>query len=160
MNETAARLDAFIEQWHEPLAQKTDVFFHSKTRDEIAFAPANVANLFVAECGFASIGHHWEMLDILATPQGARSARGAFVDALSKDLSMKSDWLGAARALKCAEQFIGAFEPAQATVLTNHIVRKAGESEAWNPISKAELEWAFVGYDDSAIALLVLTAQD
>lgn len=159
MSGTAGRLEVFIEQWREPLSQKAEVFFHSKAHSNFAVAPANTANSFVAECGFASIGYHWEMLDGLAPVGGARSARGAFVDALSKDLGMKSDWLGSVSALECAEQFIAAFETVQATILTNHIVRMGGESEAWNPISNAELEWAFIGYDDSAIALLLLTAQ-
>lgn len=159
MNDAIARLDAFIEQWRVPFEAKAEVFFRSEPRGDIAGAPAHIANSAIARSGFTPIGHHWEMLDTVAPPEGVRSARGALVDALSKDLGLQSEWFGAERALICAEQFLEAFDPHQITVLTNHIVRMGGESEAWNPITSAELEWAFVGYDDSAIAILVLTAE-
>jgi hypothetical protein len=30
----------------------------------------------------------------------------------------------------------------------------------WNPITEATFEWAFVAFDDTAIALLLATAED
>lgn len=160
MSSTLARLEAFIEQWRAPLQTDAAVVFEARALGEMAGAPPQVADRFVTECGLKPIGVHWEMLDPEALPSESRSARGAFRDALAKDLVMKTTWLGDAKALECAEQFVGAFDPSWATILTNHITRDGGKSEAWNPISDWTLEWAFVGFDQEAIALLLVTAED
>lgn len=160
MSSTLVRLEAFIEQWRAPLQTKAAIVFEAREIGDMAGAPPQVADRFVIECGFKPIGVHWEMLDPEAGPTESRSATGAFRDALAKDLVMKSMWLGDTKALECAEQFVGAFDPAWATILTNHITRDGGKSEAWNPISDRSLEWAFVGYDRDAIALLLITAED
>lgn len=160
MNDTLERLEAFRLAWRGALETYAQVVFETGARDDAGGTPVAIADRFVSRCGYTPIGFHWEMLDITADVAAPRSARGAFEDALSKDLVMRSDWLGTHRALACAEAFIGAFKQPQVTLLTNHIVRDGGRSEGWNPISDATLEWAFVGYDGSAIALLLLTAED
>ncbi len=160
MNDTLARLEAFGANWRGELETHAHVVFHVAPRKEAGGTPVQIADGFVLRHGFSPIGFHWEMLDLLADVGESRSARGAFVDALEKDLVMRSDWLGGERALACGEDFIRAFGPLHATILTNHIVRDGGKSEGWNPISTATFEWAFLGFDESAIALLLLTAED
>lgn len=160
MSASLARLQAFIEDWRGPLERAADVVFETAARGEVSGAGAELANGFVTSKGYASIGFHWELLDTYAKAEETRSARGAFEDALSKDLAMREDWLGAEQALRCGEQFIGAFDPLHGTILTNHIVRDGGKSEGWNPISASTYEWAFIGFDNEAIALLLLTADD
>ncbi|MEL6238190.1 MAG: hypothetical protein AAFQ90_06310 [Pseudomonadota bacterium] len=160
MNEALKRLESFEKSWREPLQSCAQVAFHYRAREHTMGAPARVADDFVARCGYKSIGFHWELLDPLAERTGDRSALGAFEDALAKDLAMRTSWLGSDRALECGREFLAAFEPPHLTLVTNHIVRAAGQSEAWTPISNATFEWAFVGFDDAIIALLLLTAED
>lgn len=160
MSETLTRLNQFIADWRASLETNAAVFFEARTLGSLESAPPQIADRFVCECGFTPIGVHWEMLAPEASPYEPRSARGAFKDALAMDLVMKSKWLGDARALECGEQFLRAFDPAWATIVTNHIVRAQGMSEAWNPISDWTLEWAFVGFDREAIALLLVMAED
>lgn len=160
MSETLERVEAFIAAWRAPLELRAEVIFEAYARDGGGGAPVQVADRFVAGCGFGSIGFDWEMLDAAGDSKAPRSAIGAFADALTKDLAMRGDWLGEDRALECGRDFVAAFDPLGATILTNHIVRDGGKSEGWFPISAAPLEWAFVGYDDSAIALLLLTGED
>ena len=160
MSDTLARLEAFIGEWRESLESRADVAFHTAPREGAGGAPVQIADTFVSAHGFKPIGFDWELLDPAAGPAEPRSALGAFGDALTKDLVMRSEWLGETRALACGQDFLSAFNPVQAVILTNHIIRDAGKSEGWNPITRATYEWAFVGYDDSAIALLLLTAED
>ena len=160
MSASLARLQAFIEHWRGPLESAANVVFETGAREDVSGAGAELANRFVTSKGYASIGHHWELLDTYAKAGETRSARGAFEDALAKDLAMREDWLGAEQAVRCGEQFIGSFDPLHGMILTNHIVRDGGKSEGWNPISNATYEWAFVGFDSEAIALLLLTADD
>jgi hypothetical protein len=157
---TLDRLEAFIAAWRGPLESGAEVIFRARTLGGDGGAPVQVADRFVAEQGFKPIGFDWEMLDASAGADAPRSALGAFVDALAKDLAMRGEWLGEARATECGRAFIGCFDPARATILANHIVRDGGKSEGWFPISTAPLEWAFIGYDDSAIALLLLKGED
>ena len=161
MSDTLVRLEHFIAQWRTPLESGAEVFFKARAHQGVAAgAPTQIANSFVSECGFATIGHHWEMLDPTARAEEPRSAIGAFEDALSRDLAMRTDWLGTECAARCGAQFVDAFEPTWATIVTNHIARDGGQSEGWNPISTSALEWAFVGFDRDAIALLLLTGED
>lgn len=160
MSHTLERLEAFIAAWRAPLETRAELFFEMRARGDAGGAPVQVADRFVSECGYKPIGFDWEMLDAAGEADAPRSAIGAFADALTKDLAMRGEWLGEDRALECGRTFVGAFDPLGAIILTNHIVRDAGRSEGWFPISSASLEWAFVGYDDSAIALLLLTGED
>lgn len=160
MSETLARLESFIAEWREPLSVCAEVVFHTAAREDLSSSPAQIADGLASARGYAPIGFNWEMLDQDADVTASRSALGAFGDALTKDLAMRADWLGADRALACGRDFVSAFAPGSVAILTNHIVRDGGKSEGWNPISGATYEWAFVGYDDSAAALLLLTGED
>ena len=160
MSATHARRDHFITRWRGALETKAQVVLEVHDRSGFDGAPTKVADGLAAACGYQTIGFDWELLDPLGDMSAPRSARGAFADALHKDLVMKTDWLGADAAAQCAEDFITAFDPTHLTILTNHIVRGGGKSEGWFPISSATFEWAFVGYDDAAAALLLLTAED
>ncbi len=160
MSEGLATLDAFEARWRKPLARCAQVIFKVQKRDTAAGTPVQIADAFVVEHGFTPIGFDWELLDADAAPGEARSALGAFRDALALDLMMRDTWLGDEQALDCGREFVGAFNPSQRLLLTNHIIRDAGTSEGWNPISKAAYEWAFLGLDDSKIALLLITAED
>lgn len=160
MSETLTRLETFIENWREPLSKRADLRFHTASRKGLDGAPTQIADRIASAHGYKAIGFDWELLDPAADETAPRSALGAFGDALSKDLTMRADWLGRDAALACGREFVHAFAPSAATLLTNHIVRDGGKSEGWNPISLAPYEWAFVGFDDSAIALLVLTGED
>lgn len=159
MSDTLARLERFIADWHTPLSASAETVFHTVPREDLAGAAPQIADSLVSAHGYKPIGFHWELLDTAAAPTAPRSALGAFEDALAKDLAMKNEWLGPERALRCGRDFIGAFAAHTATVLTNHIVREGGKSEGWNPISGAAYEWAFIGFDDSAAALLLITAE-
>lgn len=160
MSSTLERLKSFEESWRKPLQKCAHLAFHSKALERSTSAPVRVADAFVSECGYKPIGFDWELLDPVAGRAGDRSALGAFEDAFAKDMVMRARWLGSDHALDCGRDFIAAFEPVERTILTNHIVREGGKSEAWNPISDATFEWAFVGFDANAIALLLLTAED
>jgi hypothetical protein len=159
MSDTLARLESFIADWREPLSGCAEIVFHAVPRASFSGAAPQIADSLVSAQGYKTIGFDWELLDTAAGPAASRSALGAFEDALAKDLAMKDEWLGTERALRCGRDFIAAFAPHAATILTNHIVRDGGKSEGWNPISGATYEWAFVGFDDSAAALLLLTAE-
>ena len=159
MSETLARLESFIADWREPLSGCAEAVFHAVPRAGLSGAAPQIADQLVSAQGYKPIGFDWELLDTAAAPTAPRSALGAFEDALAMDLTMKNEWLGPERALRCGRDFISAFAAHTATVLTNHIVREGGKSEGWNPISGAAYEWAFIGFDDSAAALLLITAE-
>ncbi len=160
MNPTIEKLESFEKSWRNPLEMCAQVDFHCEVRDESRNAPTKVADEFASRCGYKPIGFDWELLDPTIGPDGDRSALGAFEDAFAKDMVMRSQWLGSNQAVQCGRAFLAAFDPHELTILTNHIVRVAGQSEAWNPISDATFEWAFIGYDAHAIALLLVTAED
>ena len=159
MSGTLARLDSFIARWRAPLSTSAEVSFHTALREVLTISPAQIADGLASAQGYTPIGFNWEMLDPEVDTTASRSALGAFGDAMAKDLAMRNDWLGDERSLECGREFVGAFAPGSAVFLTNHIVRDGGKSEGWNPISGATYEWAFVGFDDSAAALLLLTAE-
>ncbi len=160
MSGKLARLDAFIANWRARLERQAEVHFAARSLESPVGTPAHIADDFAHENGFKRIGFDWELLDAEALPSEDRSAIGAFRDALSRDLAMRTGWLGDDQARECAREFLDAFDPATRMVVTNHIVRSGGESEGWFPISDATFEWAFVAYDERKIALLIVTAED
>ncbi len=159
MSDTLARLESFISDWRKPLSGCAETVFHAVPRAGFSGAAPQIADNLVSAHGYKPIGFDWELLDTAAEPDAPRSALGAFEDALAKDLAMKGEWLGSERALRCGRDFIDAFALHSATVLTNHIVRGGGKSEGWNPVSGATYEWAFIGFDNSAAALLLVTSE-
>jgi hypothetical protein len=160
MSDTLGNLERFIANWRGKLEREADLFFTARRREGGGGMPSHVADKLAKACGFGQIGMNWEMLDPDADAAGSRSARGAFVDALAKDLVFKSDWLGAEDATSCGDDFVAAFDPSQVMILTNHIIREGGISEGWFGITGATFEWAFVGFDDHASALLIVSGED
>lgn len=160
MSDTLGRLEAFITTWRGALEREADVFFDARPRKGLGDMPSEVADAMAAASGFRQLGMNWELLDPHVDAAGSRSARGAFVDALAKDLVFRADWLGEDEAARCGADFINAFDPAHVMILANHIVRDGGVSEGWFGISDATFEWTFVGYDNEAAALLLVSGED
>ncbi len=148
-------LKAFRDRWRDALASRATFVFHCAEIDPSFDPPQQVADDFVAQFGFTPIGFNWEMLDAAPGASGARSAAVVIADAFARDMVLsKQDWLGEERALNCAKEFVAAFRPDRRTVLSNRF------DGLWNPISPSTFEWAFVGFDDRKIALLLVMARD
>ena len=156
MSTTLARLDAFFEDRGERL---------NTGRATVTFAaqPLNVppglhfacADHFVRGLGYQPIGGNWELLDAEGDAGAPRSARAALVNAFSHDMVFPQEaWLGESGAQVLAEAFLACFDPDTVQIVTNRMYFR------WNPITAATIEWAFVAFDSSAIALLLATAED
>ena len=156
MSHTLARLDAFFAAWRERLCgDHADVRFAAQALDAPPGLHAACADHFVSGLGYQPIGGNWEMLDPDVAQDGARSARAALVGAFCCNMVFSQEtWLGEADALAMAEAFIGCFDPGSVQIVTNRMYF------GWNPITPATFEWAFVAFDDTAIALLLATAED
>ena len=156
MSDTLARLDAFFESWGDRLnAGGATVTFTAQEMDAPPGLHAACADRFVTGLGYQPIGGNWELLDPDAALDGARSARAALVEAFSHDMVYSSNpWLGEADALAMGAQFLACFDAATLQIVTNRMYF------GWNPITDATFEWAFVAFDDTAIALLLATAED
>ena len=155
VSETLARLDAFFAAWRERLCGNTaEVRFAAQALEAPPGLHAATADSFVTGLGYQPIGGNWELLDPDAGPDGARSARAALVEAFSHNMVLsKQTWLGESDALAMAQAFLGCFDQGQCQIMTNRMYF------GWNPITAASLEWAFVAFDDTAIALLLATAE-
>lgn len=154
MSETLTKLKAFIGRWRRPIESRANLAFKTRALDNAARTPAAVADTLVQSLGYKAIGANWEMLDDGPDADAPRSAIAAFGEAMSNDMVFsKSEWLGQENGQQCGREFIDCFAARQRTVLTNRMYF------GWNPITSAAFEWAFVGYDDQAIALLLLTAE-
>ena len=155
MSESLARLGAFFAAWRGRLCEAgADVRF---TAEELAAPPGlhfACADAFVTRLGYQPIGGNWELLDAEAAPDAPRSARAALKDAFSHNMVFPSEtWLGDAGALAMAGDFLACFDSSTQQIMTNRMYF------GWNPITTASLEWAFVAFDDRAIALLLATAE-
>ncbi|MEO1048699.1 MAG: hypothetical protein AAFW59_10265 [Pseudomonadota bacterium] len=152
--DTLARLNAFFGEWREALEARALVRFEAGAVPHDALTPAAKADAFSARFGFQPIGFNWEMLDPSDDLTAPRSARGTMVEALTNDmLQTNQRWLGVEGALACANGFLGAFDPSELSVVSNHL------NGLWYPISGASDEWSFAAMDDQSIALLVLAAR-
>lgn len=156
MSATLARLDTFFATWRERLCgDDAEVRFAAQPLDQPPRLHAACADRFVTGLGYTPIGGNWELLDAEADRDGPRSARAALVDAFSCNMVFTAyPWLGDADATAMGEDFLASFDPHQCRVVTNRMYF------GWNPITTATFEWAFVGFDDTAIALLLATAED
>jgi len=153
---TLARLDAFIARWHARLdAGTATVRITPGALDQPPGLHAVCADAFVTGLGYQPIGGNWELLDAEAGVDGPRSARAALVEAFSRNMVFSREpWLGEADALAMAADFLACFDPDRLQIVTNRMYF------GWNPITTASLEWAFVAFDDTAIALLLATDED
>ncbi|MDN3646675.1 hypothetical protein QWY75_10735 [Pontixanthobacter aestiaquae] len=155
MSAELEKLNRFIADWREPLESQADVLFEARMRDTPPGIHTEIADSLVESLGLTPIGVNWEMLDDAADRDEPRSAVAAFCDALSNNMVFSSTkWLGEGKAAQCYSDFVGSFKHYNRTILTNRL------EWGWNPISQATLEWAFIGFDDRKIALLLLTAED
>jgi hypothetical protein len=149
---TSERLAAFEAKWLARLEAGADAVFVAGPVPDTGGAPAAVADDWVAAHGLKRIGYNWEMLDPLARAGEPRSALGTLAEVFEHHMAFpQQEWLGSADARACASDFITAFDPARCTVLTNRM------DFGWHPVSEAAIEWAFVGFDQERIALLLLT---
>ncbi|WP_296719365.1 hypothetical protein [Erythrobacter sp.] len=155
MSDTLARLDAFHARWH--LRLNADGATVRIAADALAISPglhAACADAFVTSLGLTPIGGNWELLDAEAGMEGPRSARAALVEAFARNMVIaQQPWLGEDDALAMGEEFLGCFDPGTRQIVTNRMYF------GWNPITTASIEWAFVAFDDGAIALLLATAE-
>ncbi|KPF63936.1 hypothetical protein [Porphyrobacter sp. AAP60] len=156
MSASLARLDAFFEGWSERLnAGRATVTFAAQPLDGPPGLHTACVDSFVTGLGYQPIGGNWELLDAEGDAGAPRSARAALVDAFSHDMVFPQEaWLGDAGALVLAQDFIACFDPGSLQVVTNRMYF------GWNPITAATIEWAFVAFDSSAIALLLATAEN
>lgn len=154
MNRTLQPLDQFIAEWRKPLESAASVRFESGPLPGISGAPFVIADTFIEQFGFKPIGYNWEMLETSQGAEGERSALLTIQSALESHMLLPSQaWLGEAQAGRCAQQFCGVFTPGLCTILANRM------DFGWHPLTNATAEWAFVGFDDEKIALLLLTAE-
>ncbi len=156
MSETLARLDAFIAAWRERLCDDTaDVRFEARPLVSPPGLHAACADAFVTSLGLQPIGGNWELLDAEVGVDGPRSAHAALVAAFSRNMVFSREpWLGDADALAMAGDFLACFDVRSRQIVTNRMYF------GWNPITPATFEWAFVAFDNAAIALLLATDED
>ncbi len=156
MSATLARLDAFISAWREPLcAGSAEVRIEARALDHPPGLHSTCADALVTSLAYQPIGGNWELLDAEAELDGARSARAALVEAFARHMVFSHEpWLGEADALVMGEDFLACFDARTRQIVTNRMYF------GWNPITPASLEWAFVAFDDTAIALLLATAEE
>jgi hypothetical protein len=155
VSDTLARLDAFRARWH--LRLNADGATVRIAADALTTPPglhAACADAFVTSLGLTPIGGNWELLDAEVDPAGPRSARAALVEAFARNMVFaQQPWLGEDDALVMGEDFLACFDPNSRQIVTNRMYF------GWNPITTASIEWAFVAFDQAAIALLLATAE-
>ena len=156
MSATLARLDAFNAAWRARLCAGTaQVRIEGRPLDHPPGLHSACADALVTSLGYQPIGGNWELLDAEAEPDGPRSARAALVEAFARQMVFAHEpWLGEADALSMGEDLLSCFDPRTRQIVTNRMYF------GWNPITSATFEWAFVAFDDTAIALLLATAED
>ena len=130
------------------------VLFRAGEPSPDAFVHSAIADAFAEELGLTPIGFNWELLDASASQDEPRSALGELTKALSHDIANPSTpWLDQSAAHQCANNFLSLFDAADRTVVSNRY------DGLWNPISGGAVEWGFVGFDASRIAILLLVAK-
>ena len=156
MSQTLARLDAFFALWRGRLCEDSaSVSLTARALDAPPGLHITCADAFVTELGYKPIGGNWELLDADGAPDAPRSALAALGRAFAQDMVYSNyPWLGEADALAMGADFLACFDPASRQIVTNRMYF------GWNPITDATFEWAFVAFDDTAIALLLATAED
>ncbi len=153
---TLARLDAFIARWSERLCGgSAGVRIITQPAGDTAALHTARGDAFVTGLGYKPIGGNWELLDAEGAQDAPRSALAALADAFSRHMVYSREpWLGEDDALAMGADFLGCFDPATRQIVTNRMYF------GWNPITEAAVEWAFVAFDDEAIALLLATDED
>ena len=146
-------LGSFGSDWLERLQSDARVAFSFAELKDGAGSPAQIADRYVTSLGFEAIGFNWELLDPGPDADAPRSALGQLTEALSHDIAQPNrPWLDTQSAQSCANQFVNAFDPLLRGFVSNRF------DGLWNPIAGAPVEWGFVGYDEAAIALLLIVS--
>lgn len=145
-------LKRFGESWLPRLnSGARTVLEHAPSSGKMGLHTA-IADKFVTGLGYSGIAFNWELLDASADATGARSAFAEITNALTNDISSYGQpWLEQEEAQRCAHEFLDAFDPATRTFVSNRY------DGLWNPIAGKPVEWGFVGFDDTVIALLLIT---
>jgi hypothetical protein len=153
---TLVRLDTFFVTWGARLrGGRAEVRFVARPLDTPPGLHAACADSFVSGLGYRPIGGNWELLDPEGDLAGPRSARAALVEAFAHDMALpQQPWLGERDAQAMAGDFLACFDPRTRQIVTNRMYF------GWNPLTDAAIEWAFVAFDSTAIALLLATADD
>jgi hypothetical protein len=142
---------AFIERWRPVLESGALVKFAYGPRSEVSGNHCEVADQVVGTLGLKQIGFNWELLDAAAPEGSPRSSKGELMKALTQNLANPSQpWLSDAQAQECAGEFLGLFDAATLTLVSNRY------DGLWNPIAGGSTEWGFVGFDEARVALLLL----
>lgn len=142
----------FAETWLDPLRGGARVAFEHGPLPLAQASPQATADAFVELLKLKPIGFNWELLDPVAEPGAARSAKGEVIAALSARISDPGkSWLSRKEAEQCADDFLALFDPAQLTLVSNRY------DGLWNPIAGAQCEWGFVAFDPTNAALLLIT---
>ena len=143
--------DDFITRWRSTLETGALVHFAHGPCEVPGGNHCQIADTFVSALGLKPIGFNWELLDAGAPQDDVRSGVGEVRQALSFRLENPSlPWLPEAHAGECAQEFVGLFDPAHLTLVSNRY------DGLWNPIAGGATEWGFVGFDADLIALLLL----
>ena len=142
---------AFIERWRPVLESGALVKFAYGPRGGQGGNHCQVADQLVATLGLKQIGFNWELLDASAPQDAPRSGRGELMKALTQNLANPSQpWLSEAQVRECTDEFLGLFDPASFTLVSNRY------DGLWNPIAGGSTEWGFVGFDETLSVLLLL----
>jgi len=151
---TLVNPDDFAAEWCDRLANGALVLFRHGAPADDAFTHSAIADAFIKSLGMTPIGFNWELLDAQGNVGDTRSALEEITKALSHDLSKPSTpWLDQPSADRCAREFLGLFDADRCTIVSNRF------DGLWNPIAGGDVEWGFVGFDQSRIALLLLVAK-
>lgn len=156
VSETLVRLDTFFAAWRAPLCDdQARVTLTARPLEAPPGLHFACADAFVTALGHKPIGVNWELLDAEAEADGPRSAQAALAEAFRNNMVFSNQpWLGEAGAHRMARDFLDCFNPASRQIVTNRMYF------GWHPITTASIEWAFVSFDDTAIALLLATDED
>ena len=147
-------LERFEAEWLPRLNRGASTVFQFAEAPGESRLHTAIADAFVSGLGYSAIGFNWELLDAEADAASPRSARGELTQAIANDIANpNSKWLGGYVASRCASDLLNAFDASTLTVVSNRF------DGLWNPIAGADVEWAFVLFDDTQIALLLITPE-
>jgi len=147
-----SKLELFQQQWLSKLNSGANAIFRFENHTPGMATPSSIADRFVSSLGYKAIGFNWELLDAFETASGPRSAFDEVSTAVGTDIANPNQIrLEPSQSRACAAQFLGAFDQSTRTVVSNRY------DGLWNPIAGHAVEWGFVAFDDSQIALLLLT---
>lgn len=156
MDDRLKNLEAFERKWLDALNQHSvQVTFKMARLAEPRPDPQTVADDFVSQYGYRRIAPYWRPIESGLSIEFQTDASTVLTEVLSKDLVYPQyPWLTQEDASQCASDFVDSFKPSANRILTNRI------GHGWNPIGDWTMEWAFVGFDNAKIALLLLQAED